>query len=179
MSIFVFDIKNGSETQLEVAKAAIKRLKTLRHPSVLTYLDSFESDKILYLATEYVEPLATHLQKLSLEGPQKELYIAWGIFQITVRTRLLLIFKFIVNGVFQRALSFLNNDGNLRHNNVNIWSVFVNTSGEWKLGGVEYIGSTQDTNVPIKIIPTLEIYDPPEKNDPGRQRQITKWYLNI
>lgn len=85
MSVFVFDIKNGSETQLETAKVAIKRLKTLRHPSVLTYLDSYESDKILYLATEHVEPLATHLQKLSLEGPQKDLYVAWGIFQITVR----------------------------------------------------------------------------------------------
>lgn len=58
---------------------------------------------------------------------------------------------------------------------MNIWSVFVNTSGEWKLGGVEYVGSTQDSNIPIKIIPSLEIYDPPEKNDPNRQRHITKW----
>lgn len=84
MSIFVYDIKSGSETQLEVAKGAVKRLKTLRHPSVLTYLDSLESDKVLYLATEYVQPLSTHLESLSLDGPQKELYVAWGIFQITV-----------------------------------------------------------------------------------------------
>lgn len=69
----------------------------------------------------------------------------------------------------------MNNDGNLRHNNVNIWSVFVNTSGEWKLGGVEYVGNAQDNNVPIKITPSLEIYDPPEKNDPNRLRQSTKW----
>jgi len=40
--MFVFDIKNGSETQFDVAKAAVKRLKTLRHPSILTYLDSLE-----------------------------------------------------------------------------------------------------------------------------------------
>lgn len=84
VSVFVFDIKTGSETQLEIAKAAVKRLKTLRHPSVLTYLDSLESDKILYLATEYVEPLTDHLEKLSIQGPQKDLYVAWGIFQITV-----------------------------------------------------------------------------------------------
>jgi SCY1-like protein 1 len=87
VSVFVFDIRSGSETQLEVAKAAVKRLKTLRHPSILTYVDSYESDKILYLATEYVEPLATHLEKLTLEGAQKELYIAWGIFQITVSSQ--------------------------------------------------------------------------------------------
>lgn len=56
---------------------------------------------------------------------------------------------------------------------MNIWSVFVNTSGEWKLGGVEYVG--QDGSVPIKITPSLEIYDPPEKNDPNKLRQTTKW----
>lgn len=84
VSVFVFDIKNGSETQLEIAKAAIKRLKTLRHPSILMYLDSLESDKVLYLATEYVEPLASHLERLSINGPQKDLYVAWGVFQITV-----------------------------------------------------------------------------------------------
>lgn len=85
VSVFMYDIKTGSETQLDVAKAAVKRLKTLRHPSVLTFLDSLESDKVLYLATEYAEPLAYHLEKLALDGPQKELYIAWGLFQITVR----------------------------------------------------------------------------------------------
>lgn len=84
VSVFVFDIKTASETQLEVAKSAVKRLKTLRHPSVLIYLDSLESDKVLYLATEYVEPLSQHIDKLKMEGPQKDLYIAWGIFQITV-----------------------------------------------------------------------------------------------
>lgn len=84
VSVFMYDIKSGSETQLEVAKGAVKRLKTLRHPSVLMFLDSLESDKVLYLASEYVEPLAYHIETLNLEGPQKELYIAWGIFQITV-----------------------------------------------------------------------------------------------
>lgn len=157
VSVFVFDIRNGSETQFEIAKASLKRLKTLRHPSILTYLDSLESDKVLYLATEYIEPLASHLDKMTLDGPQKDLYIAWGIFQIT------------------RALSFLNNDGNLRHNNVNMWSVFVNTSGEWKLGGLDYVANAQDNpGFAIKIIPALELYDPPEKSDLSKQKLVTK-----
>lgn len=84
VSVFVFDLKSNQESQLEVVKAAVKRLKTLRHPSVLTYLDSLESEKVLYLATEQVDPLKEHLEKLPLETPQRELYIAWGIFQITV-----------------------------------------------------------------------------------------------
>jgi len=76
----------------------------------------------------------------------------------------------------QRALSFLNNDGNLRHNNVSIWSVFVNSSGEWKLGSLEYVGSTEGSfQPPIKIPPALEVYDPPEKQDPNKLKTSTKW----
>nr|CAD7593138.1 unnamed protein product [Timema genevievae] len=141
VSVFVFDVRNGSDTQFDVAKAAVKRLKTLRHPSILTYLDSLESDKALYLATEYVEPLQNHLTVLSKEGQSRDLYLAWGIFQIT------------------RALSFLNNDGNLRHNSVCLSSVFVNAAGEWKLGGVEYVaGVSEGMGLPIKILPSLEKY---------------------
>lgn len=70
----------------------------------------------------------------------------------------------------------MNNDGNLRHNNVNIWSIYVNSAGEWKLGGVEYVGSAQDNSYStIKIVPSLEMYDPPEKYDPSKQKHMTKW----
>jgi len=67
---------------LELAKASLKRIKTLRHPSILQFLDSFENDKVIYVATEYVETLGFHLDKL--DGNKKDLYLAWGIFQITV-----------------------------------------------------------------------------------------------
>uniref|UniRef100_U5EYR2 N-terminal kinase-like protein n=1 Tax=Corethrella appendiculata TaxID=1370023 RepID=U5EYR2_9DIPT len=156
-SIFVYDIKNGTDVKLELAKSSMKRLKTLRHPSILQYLDSVETEKVLYIATELVEPLGAHINKLDSEGPQRDLYLAWGIFQIT------------------RALSFLNNDGNLRHNNVSVWSVFVNTSGEWKLGGLEYVSPADTAPIsPIKIPPALEVYDPPEKSDLNKLRSSTK-----
>uniref|UniRef100_A0A1A9W6J8 N-terminal kinase-like protein n=1 Tax=Glossina brevipalpis TaxID=37001 RepID=A0A1A9W6J8_9MUSC len=157
VSIFVYDIRNGSEAKCELAKGALKRLKTLRHPSILQYIDSLETDKMLYVATEFVEPLGTHITKLSTDGPQKDLYLAWGIFQIT------------------RALSFLNNDGNLRHNNVSVWSVFVNASGEWKLGSLEYVSPADGNPMPpIKIPPALEVYDPPEKSDQNKLKASTK-----
>uniref|UniRef100_A0A182Q1K3 N-terminal kinase-like protein n=1 Tax=Anopheles farauti TaxID=69004 RepID=A0A182Q1K3_9DIPT len=157
VSVFTYEIKSGTDIKLELAKSALKRLKTLRHPSILQFLDSLETDKVLYVATEPVEPLGTHISKLAAEGTQRDLYLAWGIFQIT------------------RALSFLNNDGNLRHNNVSVWSVFVNTSGEWKLGGLEYVSSAElPVTLPIKIPPSLEIYDPPEKNDSNKLKTATK-----
>lgn len=78
--------------------------------------------------------------------------------------------------IFQRALSFLNNDGNLRHNNVSAWSVLVNLSGEWKLGGLEYVSSIDgNPTPPVKVPPSLEIYDPPEKTDSSKIRAVTKW----
>lgn len=42
VSVFVFDVKNGGEQQLDIARSAVKRLKTLRHPSILAYIDSLE-----------------------------------------------------------------------------------------------------------------------------------------
>lgn len=84
VSIFLFDVQKHSETLFDIAKASLKKLKTMRHPSLLHYLDSCETEKFLYVATEYVEPLATHIEDLKLEGPQKELFLSWGIFQITV-----------------------------------------------------------------------------------------------
>ncbi|KAI8425170.1 hypothetical protein MSG28_006997 [Choristoneura fumiferana] len=159
VSLFLFDVQKNSETLFDVAKASLKKLKTMRHPSLLHYLDSCETEKFLYVATEYVEPLATHIDDMKLEGQQRDLFLAWGIFQIT------------------RALSFLNNDGNMRHNNVCLYSVFVTQAGEWKLGGFEFLSALgQDTSnpIPIKILPALEIYDPPEKKDPVKLKSVTK-----
>ncbi|ALC48061.1 yata [Drosophila busckii] len=162
VSVFVYDIRSGSDTKCELAKASLKRLKTLRHPSILQFLDSLETDKMLYVATEAVEPLGVYSAKLATDNLQKGLYLAWGIFQIT------------------RALSFLNNDGNLRHNNVCAWSVFVNASGEWKLGSLEYVAAADGSPMPpVKIPVTLEVYDAPEKNDQSKLKAATKCSVDM
>jgi SCY1-like protein 1 len=84
VTIFVYDVKNGSDVKLDLAKSFLKRLKTLRHPSLLTFLDSCETEKSVFIATEAIEPLGVYIDKLATDGPQRELYLAWGIFQITV-----------------------------------------------------------------------------------------------
>ncbi|CAG5106864.1 Similar to scyl1: N-terminal kinase-like protein (Xenopus tropicalis) [Cotesia congregata] len=145
VSVFVYDIKAGGEVQLEIARNAVKRLKTLRHPSVLTYVDSLETDKVIYLATERIEPLHSRLLR--------KIDIGEG-----------------------RALSFLNNDGNLRHNNVNLYSVFVNEeSGEWKLGCVEYMTTV---DAPYMILPhELQTYSPPEVRENAKPTSVDMWGL--
>lgn len=162
VSVFSCDTKTGaSTTQLEVAKGAIKRLKTLKHPSVLTYIDSIETDQLVLLATEPVEPAILHLETLSETGPKREYYEAWGIFQVC------------------RALSFLNNDAKLRHNNIHGGSVFVNRSGEWKLAGLEYVCGSDNAEPPVKVSPQLAKYDPPEKKDLSMQRNATVWSADV
>ena len=65
--MFTCDSKDGaSQVQLDVARTAVKRLKTLKHPSVLTYLGSCETDKAVLLATEPVQPLPLFLDQASV-----------------------------------------------------------------------------------------------------------------
>lgn len=79
-------------------------------------------------------------------------YIAWGISNIIVSTFLTLIsfstweckVDFILL-IFQEGLKFLNFEAKLCHNKVNIWSVFVNKAGQWKLGELEYMNSVDNS----------------------------------
>ena len=42
VTIFRHELKAGSEDGFEKAKVALKRLKTLRHPNILTFIDALE-----------------------------------------------------------------------------------------------------------------------------------------
>ncbi|XP_033736298.1 N-terminal kinase-like protein isoform X2 [Pecten maximus] len=159
VSIFAFDVKGSSESQVQLAKGALKRIKTLRHPNILTFLDGIETEKVIYFATEPVVPLETYLKDNESLGDQNSLAISWGLHQIV------------------KGLSFLVNDCNLIHNNVCMASVFVDPAGEWKLAGVDYMypAQGQDSVPPVKILPVLEKYDPPEKSDLRRGIHGEKW----
>ncbi|KAK3778636.1 hypothetical protein RRG08_016613 [Elysia crispata] len=161
VSIFEFDIKNASETQIQTAKSSLKRIKTLRHPNILTFLDGIETDKVIYFATEPVVPLETYLQENDSDGHNK-IAISWGLHQIV------------------KGLSFLVNDCNLIHNNVCMASIFVDPAGEWKLGGVDYMYPAQgaDSIPPVKILPLLERYNSPEKTE-GKKVRTEKWSADM
>ncbi|TSK28110.1 N-terminal kinase-like protein [Bagarius yarrelli] len=157
VSVFLYEMAQGTEDQTQLAKAAFKRMKTLRHPNVLAYVDGLETEKSLYLVTEPVTPLATHLKTQAEKGGSGELEISWGLHQIV------------------NALSFLVNDCHLLHNNLGIWAVFVDRAGEWKLGGLDHVTSDQgepSSLPPAKVVnPDLEKYDPPE----GSKNAGEKW----
>ncbi|XP_040574474.1 N-terminal kinase-like protein [Lepeophtheirus salmonis] len=157
VSVFICE----NPAYMSYAKAAVQRLKTLKHPSILTYLESFESDKGIYLATERVTPLLLHLEKDLISYPEitRNQYIAYGIYALT------------------KALSFMESEAKLKHNNIHSASVFVNSAGDWKLGGLEYVTPLSEKNPPTRIFSALSKYDPPEmgKMDQSTNTSLDAW----
>ncbi|XP_073343018.1 N-terminal kinase-like protein isoform X2 [Pagrus major] len=166
VSVFVYEVAQGTEQQTQLAKAAFKRMKTLRHPNILAYVDGLETEKSLYLVTEQVTPLAVHLKAQAEKGGSGELEVSWGLHQIV------------------KALSFLVNDCHLLHNNLGMWSVFVDRAGEWKLGGLDHVvpeqGDPSGVSLPAPkaVYPDMEKYDPPEmSNSSGEKWAGEVWRL--
>ncbi|XP_042202599.1 N-terminal kinase-like protein isoform X2 [Callorhinchus milii] len=163
VSIFIYEVKPNSEEQTQAAKTALKRLKTLRHPNVLSFIDGLETEKCLYIVTEPVVPLAAYLKLKLRNGQLNEQEVSWGLHQIV------------------KALCFLVNDCSLIHSNVCVAAVFVDRAGEWKLGGLDYMYSAQeDIPTAAKGFPELDRYDPPERNDLTRGRNSgEKWSADM
>uniref|UniRef100_A0A1A8GCU6 N-terminal kinase-like protein n=1 Tax=Nothobranchius korthausae TaxID=1143690 RepID=A0A1A8GCU6_9TELE len=158
VSVFVYEVSQGTEQQTQLAKAAFKRMKTLRHPNILAYVDGLETDKSLYLVTEQVTPLAVHLKAQAEKGGSGELEVSWGMHQIV------------------KAVSFLVNDCHLLHNNLGIWAVFVDRAGEWKLGALDHVtpeqGDPSGVSLPSPkaVNPDMEKYDPPDTSNSGAEK---------
>ncbi|XP_041653261.1 N-terminal kinase-like protein [Cheilinus undulatus] len=158
VSVFVYEVAQGTEQQTQLAKAAFKRMKTLRHPNILAYVDGLETEKSLYLVTEQVTPLSVYLKAQADKGGAGELEVSWGLHQIV------------------KALSFLVNDCHLLHNNLGVWSVFVDRAGEWKLGGLDHVvpeqGDPSGVSLPTPkaVYPDMEKYDPPETSNSGGEK---------
>lgn len=72
----------------------------------------------------------------------------------------------------QKGLSFLNKDCSLCHNSVCMAAVFVDVSGEWKLGAFDYLHASTDPR-PQPMLSQLQKYLPPEDGKGGKMKE--KW----
>eukprot|EP00117_Sycon_ciliatum_P002971 scpid30799/ scgid7961/ N-terminal kinase-like protein; SCY1-like protein 1 len=144
VSIFIFDKTGATEDQVKLARASFFRLKTLRHPCILRYIDGVELDTKICVATEAVIPLVDYLeeQKATLSGSKLCSMISWGIHQIA------------------KGIGFLNVDCNLSHSALCMASVFVDRGGAWKLGSVDYLHTIGEAQ-PEPVLPYFKKYHPP------------------
>lgn len=131
ISIFTFDKRNASSDQQALAKNALQRIKTLRHPNILKYIDSIDLPTHLHILTEQVLPLT--FEPIQLNDHVGQLAASLGLHQITT------------------TLSWLNNDAKLIHSNLHPGSLYITDSGDWKLFGLDLCFKGTET-IPDVII---------------------------
>ncbi|CAI5453287.1 unnamed protein product [Caenorhabditis angaria] len=116
-------------------KQQAQKLKTMRHPNIITFLDSIELDGTFYLVTEKCIPLQLYLQESKMSEQQKEFVVSWGIFQL------------------MNALKFLH-EAKLSHENIR-HGVFVTAGGDWKIGGLHQVTAFQSAQTDLNQLAIL------------------------
>jgi SCY1-like protein 1 len=84
VSIFEYDFTQ-TRNMTPLAKNSLRKLRTLRHPDVLKFMDAVETDNTIHIMTERVRPLSVTLNSWSGKGKQeKEDWLVWGLHRISV-----------------------------------------------------------------------------------------------
>ncbi|KAL1626057.1 Nuclear aminoacylation-dependent tRNA export pathway component [Diplodia seriata] len=147
-SIFSFDIA-ANKSCLPLAKNALRKLRTIRHPGVIKVLDTVETETYIYIATERLVPLSWHTRRRALAQET----IKWGLHNVA------------------KTLKFLNGEASSVHGCVRVSSIFTGESGEWKLGGFDILSSMKEDDAVIYsfggLVPDANRYAPPEISKGG------------
>ncbi|KAK5127664.1 hypothetical protein LTR85_007005 [Meristemomyces frigidus] len=142
-SIFSFDV-SANRNRLPLAKNALRKLRTLRHPGIIKVLDTIETDQLIYIATERVTPLPWSTKRKALS----EESLKWGLHNVA------------------KTLKFVNDEASSVHGNIRASSIFTSESGEWKVGGLDILSSMKEDDAIIfthgSLVPDIGRYTPPE-----------------
>ncbi|RKO89272.1 armadillo-type protein, partial [Blyttiomyces helicus] len=142
VTVFIFDAVRDRD-KLPLARNALKKSRTIRHPDMLRFIEGAETDSQIIIGTEPVEPLDVQLRDAS--DPN---IISWGLYKIA------------------SAIKFLNGDCSMIHGNLRKSSIYTTKSGEWRLAGFELLSSIKEDNPTIVTyggaFPNSSKYTPPE-----------------
>mmetsp|Transcript_3142 Transcript_3142/g.5521 ORF Transcript_3142/g.5521 Transcript_3142/m.5521 type:complete len:736 (-) Transcript_3142:274-2481(-) len=114
--IFTFNpAKSHQADASKLARSAVQKLKTLRHPDVLKFMASEEAaDGSIVLVTEPAIPLANLIRNRTLDASE----IPWGFLCVA------------------RAICFLHSTQSI-HGRICDSTIYVTPGGDWKLAGFE------------------------------------------
>ncbi|CAE7145252.1 unnamed protein product [Rhizoctonia solani] len=128
VSVFAFDASDPQRRDLlPLAKNALRKLRTTRHPDILKFIDVVETDSSIHIVTERVQPLWAALERWSSKPVKsREEWLTWGLHRISV------------------ALAFINDACQSSHGMVRVESIFISPSGEWRLGGLDVMSNPTD-----------------------------------
>ncbi|KAI0915763.1 hypothetical protein AcV5_003595 [Taiwanofungus camphoratus] len=155
VSVFEFDTRSPAKRNVfPLAKNALRKLRTVRHPGVLKFMDAIETDTTIYIMTERIRPLASAIQEWSGKSSlEREAWLTWGLHRVSV------------------ALAFVNESCASTHGNVRVDSIFISVSGEWKLGGFDVLSSATDETAVLytlgSLVPDATTYASPEVKKGG------------
>lgn len=122
VSIFKLDKQATPRLQLEAGQHGLQKMKGMRHPYILQYLEGADFEKELVLVTEPVTPLLEWLTALRADAAApREQQLAWGVRCLA------------------SALQFLSTNNGMTHGMVCAQNVFVTRGGDWKLGGLDLL----------------------------------------
>ncbi|CAJ0582548.1 unnamed protein product, partial [Mesorhabditis spiculigera] len=111
-------------------KLQIQKLKTMRHPGILTYLESTELDGTVYLITEPCLPLNLYIEENSFTEEQLLFGTCWGIYQVL------------------NTLKFLH-EANVSHERLSD-SIYVTPAGDWKLANLDKTAAFSTANTDLR-----------------------------
>lgn len=69
---------------MPLARNALRKLRTLRHPDVLRFIDGHDTDTAVYIVTEAVTPLMARIGPEGQQPGQGEEWKVWGLSRIVV-----------------------------------------------------------------------------------------------
>ncbi|KAJ5289496.1 Vacuolar transporter chaperone 1 [Penicillium atrosanguineum] len=142
-SVFTFDIA-ANKSRLPLAKNAVRKSRTLRHPGVIKVLDTIENESNLYIVTERIAPLDWQVRRRSISEETAK----WGLHTVS------------------STLKFINEDASSVHGAVRASSIYTSESGEWKLGGFDILSSMKEDDAVIytygSLVPDAARFTPPE-----------------
>ncbi|KAJ8076987.1 Nuclear aminoacylation-dependent tRNA export pathway component [Marasmius tenuissimus] len=153
VSVFEYDFTQRRDIA-PLAKNALRKLRTIRHPDVLKFMDVVETDTTIHIMTERVRPLESALPSWAKKSVrEKEDWLLWGLHRISV------------------ALAFINDSCSSTHGAVGIRSIFLAPSGEWKLGGFELLSNPKEDGAVLysmaSLLPGNDSWSPPEVKKNG------------
>ncbi|KAI0674764.1 ARM repeat-containing protein [Trametes maxima] len=155
VSVFEFEANTPAKKNLlPLAKNALRKLRTVRHPDVLKFMEVVETDTSIHIMTERVRPLGPAIQEWQSKSVQeREAWLVWGLHRVSV------------------ALAFLNDSASSTHGNVRVDSIFISSSGEWKLGGFDVLSNPKDDAAVLYtlggMVPDASTYSSPEVKKGG------------
>jgi SCY1-like protein 1 len=143
---------------------AVKKLRTMKHPGVLRYIDSIELEDTVIVVTEPVKPLVEALDEMR----EFEDWLAWGLSNII------------------DTLKFIGENCSLVHAQVLLRSIFVSPAGEWKLGGVELLSEAtnagflaQNKQILSQVVPKHYLAPEAQKQNWTPSAQFDLYQLGV